>query len=274
MRDDQINAILRSLRDSLHKQSDRVLSAFQSVDKDRSGNLSPEEFAACLAKFGIRLPTKDLAAVVSKFDSNGDGTVSYAEFNTVVSGNFNEMNLIKHETQEALRNSGMELRPPSSAGSVRPQSAMPRLGTPPAGELRRVPTPQQIDTFLATNTRPNPRPRSAYPTVAKRYIYGELGPAMDGVIHYPYSASQRLYRDDFESMVMASITHPYCRTAKANTSSLPHDILSGSNFDDGRISNLSSWRSECFRQYVPKNSNAARGTLATGVRSELTRFIG
>lgn len=284
MRDDQINRLLKTLKDNLKKQGGRVMDAFHAVDVDRSGSLSPAEFAKCLSGFGIKLPGSALTSLVQKFDASGDGSISYAEFNAFMSGQENpsSYNYIRSDTLDALRQqqssverppSSSSVRPKSASSSGRPKSALPRLGTPSLSELRRVPTPQQLDAFIEANDKPRARPRSAYDTVAKRHIYGELGPAMDGVINYPYSAMQRLYRDDFESTVMASITHPYCKTAKANASSLPHDILSGSNFDDGRISNLASWKSEAGRQYVPKDFRVGKSTIATGVRSECVRFI-
>ena len=273
MRDDQIKAIFKTLRESLSTRSSDIMNAFHAVDKDRSGYLSIEEFKKVLSNFKINLPPSALQAVMNKFDVNGDGTISYAEFNAIMSGPLDVMTNVHHSSLDALRNApaSQSERPPSRS---RPQSAMPRLGTPPANELRRVPTPQQIDDAIKANTPPQrQRPRSAYPTHAKRVIYGEVGPPMDGVIHYPYSSFQRLYRDDFESMVMASITHPFCRTAKANASSLPHNILCGSAFDDGRLNKLQSWVSESDRSYVRKSLVASKTTIPTGVRSECVQFL-
>ena len=155
--------------------------------------------------------------------------------------------------------------------AARPQSAasLPRLGTP--DRFHRVPTPEQVDNFYAAR-RPG---RFAHPTAAKQIIYGESGPAMDGVIHYPYTTSQRLYRDDFETMVMASLTHPYSKTTVSGASSLPHNILSGSNFDDGRLGGIQkNWVSEAERAWVPRSLTAMKQVGATGVRSECVQFLG
>ena len=110
--------------------------------------------------------------------------------------------------------------------------------------------------------------------MVKDEIYGISGPPMTGVIHYPYSASQRLYRDDFEMSVMSTVTHPFCLTTKAGASSLPHNILSGSNFDDGKLGGLQkSWHSEHDRSFMYKNPNAAKHYPGSGVRSECLRFL-
>ena len=96
---------------------------------------------------------------------------------------------------------------------------------------------------------------------------------MAGVIHYPYSSFQRLYRDDFESMVMSSITHPFCATAKANASSCSHNLLTGSAFDDGRINHLKSWVSEQERSFVRQSLVSSKAMIPTGVRRECVQFL-
>ena len=51
----------------------------------------------------------------------------------------------------------------------------------------------------------NTRPKKSGAQVTKEMIYGcsldYPGPPMDGVIAYPYTTSQKLYRDDFETMI-------------------------------------------------------------------------
>ena len=124
----------------------------------------------------------------------------------------------------------------------------------------------------------NTRPKKSGAQVTKEMIYGcsldYPGPPMDGVIAYPYTTSQKLYRDDFETMIAAVITHPFCRTTVANASSLPHDILAGSAFDDGRAGGISKlWTSEATREFVPRSYIASKAAKPTGVRSECVQFL-
>ena len=82
-------------------------------------------------------------------------------------------------------------------------------------------------------------------SMAKRLIYGDLGPPMVGVINYPYTASMRLYHDDFECMVMSTVDHPFTTTTVANAPSIPHHPLSGMNFDDASLGGVKkTWVTE------------------------------
>jgi hypothetical protein len=135
------------------------------------------------------------------------------------------------------------------------------------------------------------RPQSA-PSVASRssqrtekslmdtMIDGDKGPKMSGVLTYPYSRSQRLYLDDFRCLVASSIDHPYMATTGFNVSSVPHDLLRGSNFDDAKLGGVEkTWRSECRRAYPVinpawRNIVAAKTADSSGVRSEQFQFLG
>ena len=150
----------------------------------------------------------------------------------------------------------------------RPQSApaMARIPTPP-----RPQTPQAIEAFIAERA-PKPTFNFARKSAMQRSIDGELGPKMTGVIHYPYSTSQRIYLSDFRAMVAGSVTHPYATTALHGSGSIPHNILSGSNFDDDRVCGNPLWHSEQERAYPRKSLIYSKTLLATGVRSECTQF--
>lgn len=148
------------------------------------------------------------------------------------------------------------LRPPSTSSGgrrVRPQSAGARLSTP-----------QRYDEFP-------PKPKSE----TQRNIDGEMGPAMIGVTTYPFSRSQRLYLQDFRALVAGTITHPYMSTASHGTpgTSVPHDLLAGSNFDDDRMGGFEKkFRSEHSRAYTVLDARArivlAKTAASCGVRSE------
>jgi hypothetical protein len=266
MRQDQVEEVLKRLQKEISSvSSSSLMRAFQSVDKDKNGYLEAPEFAKCLGQFKITLPPAALQALVSMFDVNGDGGISYAEFNAVMSGNAGMQDGLREAPSYGSMN-GSE-RPPSASrrppsASKRPQSANPRVGTP--NRLTRVPTPQQMDKFFEANSAP---------ITAKERIYGFTGPRMTGVISYPYSASQRLYRDDFEQIVASTITHPYCRTT-SKSGSLPHNILSGTNFDEASLGAMRTmWRSEHERSFTPMSLVEAKQIKATGVRSECTQFL-
>ena len=76
-----------------------------------------------------------------------------------------------------------------------------------------------------------------------------------------------------------TIDHPYMATTAFNRSSVPHDILYGSNFDDDRLGHMAEgghkkWRSEYRLAYVPKSHVQAKRAPSSGVRSEQFQFLG
>ena len=91
---------------------------------------------------------------------------------------------------------------------------------------------------------------------------------MIGVTTYPYTRSQREYLDDFQALCATTIDHPYMATTAFNRSSVPHDLLYGSNFDDDRLGPMKKWLSEQKLAFVPKDLVAAKNLKASGVRSE------
>ena len=63
---------------------DAVRRAFQSADADRSGSLSRRELRRALGPLGIALSGAEAAAVLSRYDTDSDGTLSLGEFVNVV----------------------------------------------------------------------------------------------------------------------------------------------------------------------------------------------
>eukprot|EP00961_Rhodomonas_salina_P295322 3935353-Rhodomonas_salina.2 len=59
---------------------ERLEALFDSIDLDRSGEIDKFEFSHALAELGIRLRPKNLQDLVSKFDKDGSGSISYEEF--------------------------------------------------------------------------------------------------------------------------------------------------------------------------------------------------
>jgi Ca2+-binding EF-hand superfamily protein len=54
--------------------------AFRFYDKDRSGALGIDEFLAALASMGVSVERRDVRGVFDILDTDGAGTISYAEF--------------------------------------------------------------------------------------------------------------------------------------------------------------------------------------------------
>ena len=74
------------LRMKLEQRSTSLAGAFRKADKSNTGFISPADFEDLLRDFNIRLTRQALAALVAKYDANGDGYVSYEEFAAVMTG--------------------------------------------------------------------------------------------------------------------------------------------------------------------------------------------
>jgi len=84
------NTALMATVESIHKEINRLAVSkygtpdfkklFSTMDNDGGGQLEVVEFLEGLAKFGFLLKLKQASQIVSLFDSEGDGTVDYAEF--------------------------------------------------------------------------------------------------------------------------------------------------------------------------------------------------
>lgn len=106
-------------------------------------------------------------------------------------------------------------------------------------------------------------------------IDGDRGPAMVGVTSYPYTRAQRYYLEDFRALVASSIDHPFMATTAFNKSSVPHELLSGSNYDDDRMGGIGKkWSSEYKRSFPIKSYVEAKNASSSGVRSEQFQFLG
>jgi calcium-binding protein CML len=77
--EDRIRYLLVRLagKDFKHADFGRV---FEKLDRRGTGEISPEDFRAALRGVGLRLSESEIKRVVSRFDVNGDGCVSYSEF--------------------------------------------------------------------------------------------------------------------------------------------------------------------------------------------------
>ena len=57
-----------------------IYEAFKALDKNNIGFFSLEEFRELLLSHGIYASSKDVANLVSRYDKNQDGKISYSEF--------------------------------------------------------------------------------------------------------------------------------------------------------------------------------------------------
>lgn len=58
----------------------RAEAAFKTVDKDKSGGIDKDEFAAAARAVGLDLPEAELVAVFKQYDANRNGTIDQEEF--------------------------------------------------------------------------------------------------------------------------------------------------------------------------------------------------
>lgn len=75
-----MNAILEKLASKSGNLSRRITSLLKEHDKDKSGELEMPEFAGCIGVFLQGLDDHEFVALANKFDSDGSGAVSVAEF--------------------------------------------------------------------------------------------------------------------------------------------------------------------------------------------------
>lgn len=73
--------VVERLRQRLSKMPESSLfQAFNSIDKDKNGYITIEEFQKTLQSYGVYPSSKDLQGLMQKYDKNKDGRVSYSEF--------------------------------------------------------------------------------------------------------------------------------------------------------------------------------------------------
>jgi len=81
----QISLESESVAESIRQKLDRrplfsLLDAFQSVDRDRNGYITMDEFQSVLQDHGIFASKKDVESLMDRYDKDRDGRVSYSEF--------------------------------------------------------------------------------------------------------------------------------------------------------------------------------------------------
>lgn len=54
--------------------------AFEYIDKDKDGEIAPEELKEMLSEHCFYATDREVQSVLSKFDKNGNGKISFNEF--------------------------------------------------------------------------------------------------------------------------------------------------------------------------------------------------
>ena len=174
----------------------------------------------------------------------------------------------KANSLEHLKVERFSRRPGSAASSRSYTSTGAKVPRPQSAMSRPSSRMSQVSMLTSTDI-------VSRKSVIQKIIDGDTGPQMIGVTTYPYTRLQREYLDDFQSLCATTIEHPYMATTAFNCSSVPHDLLYGSNFDDDRLGGIQrKWRSEQRRSFPEKSLIASKRTVPTGVRSEQVQFLG
>ena len=74
----------------------RLMSLFKSYDADKSGDLNPTEFRACLESLDLQLTAGEIMALMATADVNHDGHVDFTEFCEFCTTNLLHLEREKH----------------------------------------------------------------------------------------------------------------------------------------------------------------------------------
>lgn len=94
---------------------------------------------------------------------------------------------------------------------------------------------------------------------------------MSGVTTYPHSRLHAMYKEEFEQLVAASLTHPFTSITAFNCGSVPHNLITGTAFSEKRGHGFNS---EYSRSYMKKSYVQSFNTKANGLRLEEFMSVG
>eukprot|EP00744_Colponema_vietnamica_P002416 GILI01003795.1.p1 GENE.GILI01003795.1~~GILI01003795.1.p1 ORF type:complete len:753 (+),score=167.08 GILI01003795.1:119-2377(+) len=78
--DRSLDEIVAQLRNKLHDKRVLIRKTFRDYDRDHNGLISMGELRAILHQFGFELSDSELLVLMRKYDSDGNGTITYTEF--------------------------------------------------------------------------------------------------------------------------------------------------------------------------------------------------
>ena len=90
---------------------------FRSVDRNRSGKISPSEFRKALRSMGIEARPDDVQELIGRFDIDGDGMIDYDEFIQFAVPSWERTHARRSESPGALRRRGRSRSPRRGDGS-------------------------------------------------------------------------------------------------------------------------------------------------------------
>jgi len=76
----ELQSYMQFLRSTLETKYTQWRQAFQSIDSDRSGQISEEEIVAACTQFGFPIPPSHLKEIFAGMDADGSGLVDFNEF--------------------------------------------------------------------------------------------------------------------------------------------------------------------------------------------------
>ena len=106
-----VRSLLQEIKQRIQRgysSRDAVMDVFRSVDTNNSGKLSRQELHRAVYQLGYDLSSSQLGMIMSFFDRNGDGMVSYREF-------IDGMGLINRKVEEEKYNYSVQPVPPPRA---------------------------------------------------------------------------------------------------------------------------------------------------------------
>ena len=104
--DDLAARLRRRLLDHQRKTGRSHLETFRLVDKDGSGLLGRSEFKQALRDTGIVLQDREVAKLLDRFDSDGDGKVDYKDFCKFVSPSAADLTEEERVVRQKIREAG------------------------------------------------------------------------------------------------------------------------------------------------------------------------
>ena len=99
------------LRKALQKNHARAIDLFRQLDDNKSGSVSQTEFIKAMGEFGMVADAEALAAVFRTFDTDGSGSIAYAELDRLL-----RKSSVKQPTPSPL--AGSDARSASAAASA------------------------------------------------------------------------------------------------------------------------------------------------------------